>query len=92
MSSPDLSRSSPDAPPSSPDAPSRAQRPPRHAKERPKRRQDLPSGRFGELPGPQKTYGFLTENLQFSLERFTRAPPAQGRLDSAAGVAGLTPP
>ena len=39
------------------------------------------------VPGAlQTTYGFLNENLQFPLERPTRAPPAQDRPDGAAGV------
>ena len=39
----------------------------------------------GDLPSPQKTYGFLMENLQFPFERSTRAPPAQDRPAGAAG-------
>ena len=85
QTSQNLSQSSPDAPPGSPDAPFRAQRAPGRVRERSKRRQDLPSGRSGELPGLQKTYDFHMENLQFPLERSTRAPPAQDSADGAAG-------
>ena len=65
-----LSPRCPGAPSSLPTAPDRAS-------ERSRGRPTLPFQSSSELPGPSETYVFLTENLNFSLWRLTRAQPRQ---------------
>ena len=88
MSSPDLPKPLPELPRRSSRLPGRPLPRPTASPARQGALQTTPGPPLrssGELPGLQKTYGFLKDNLQFPLERSTRAPPAQDRADGAAG-------